>query len=475
MTDATPLPSATGPGRDFTANWRPIAPPRVASVISDDLRRRIVEGDLPDGTLLPSVAELMGRYGASRPTVREAVRVLEAELLLAHTPGNRATFTVAGPSLPPVAKATAISLHLRGATVAAIRNVRADLERRLARWLTADGLAPLSRPTAGTGDFHLAVAHAAGNITGLTVLEILDQVAALGNNADLGPCADADAHAALRETAAAGDVDTFRTAWIEHVMTTAGGPATAYRMGQVRTEADQTEADTVAAMLRRRVVDGTLKPGDRLPIGAEMRDEHQLTRTGLREALRILEAEGLMHVQLGVRGGPVVAHPEPQASARYLGLLLQSRGTSIRDFMELRAIVESLIAGSLSESERPWDTLSAALAHEAAVLSDSAAFAPAGLRFHELLAARSPSVALGFVYELLEEVLNLTARARFSTEPSSLDRATEAHAEHVAMLKLLRDGEHDRASELWTAHCRLRPRPGDDARLNMFVLFRGRR
>ena len=66
MTDATPLPSATGPGQDFTANWRPIAPPRVASVISDDLRRRIVEGDLPDGTLLPSVAELMGRYNRTK-------------------------------------------------------------------------------------------------------------------------------------------------------------------------------------------------------------------------------------------------------------------------------------------------------------------------------------------------------------------------------------------------------------------------
>src|SRR3979409_1994781 len=117
MTDATPLPSATGPGRDFTANWRPIAPPRVATVISDDLRRRIVEGDLPDGTTLPSVAELTGRYGASRPPAREAVRGLEAELLLAHTPGNRPTFTVASPSMPPVAKATAISLHLRGATV----------------------------------------------------------------------------------------------------------------------------------------------------------------------------------------------------------------------------------------------------------------------------------------------------------------------------------------------------------------------
>ncbi|WP_326835384.1 GntR family transcriptional regulator [Amycolatopsis rhabdoformis] len=470
MTDATPLPSATGPGRDFTANWRPIAPPRVASVISDDLRRRIVEGDLPDGSQLPSVADLMGRYGASRPTVREAVRVLEAELLLVNAPGNRATFTVAGPSLPPVAKATAISLHLRGATVAAIRTVRADLERRLARWLTAEHLATLG---SGDADFHLAVARAAGNITGLTVLEIFDQVAALGSNADLAPCTDTAAHTALRELAS--DADAFRTAWVEHVATTAGGPATAYRMGQVPTSADQTEAETVAAMLRRRVIDGTLKPGDRLPIGAEMRDEHQLTRTGLREALRILEAEGLMHVQLGVRGGPVVAHPEPQASARYLGLLLQSRGTSIRDFMELRAIVESLIAGSLADSHEPLDTLNAALAHETALLADTTAFAPAGLRFHELLAARSPSVALGFVYELLEEVLNLTARVRFSTEPSSIDRAAEAHADHVTMLQLLRDGEHDRASELWTTHCRLRPRPGDDGTLNMFKLVRGRR
>ena len=47
--------------------------PKAAELVAAKIRRQIVSGDLPEGTALPPEADLVARYGVSRPTLREAV------------------------------------------------------------------------------------------------------------------------------------------------------------------------------------------------------------------------------------------------------------------------------------------------------------------------------------------------------------------------------------------------------------------
>ena len=56
--------------------------PRLAEVVAGVLRERIVNGELGDGDLLPKQDELIEEYRISRPTLREALRILEGEGLL---------------------------------------------------------------------------------------------------------------------------------------------------------------------------------------------------------------------------------------------------------------------------------------------------------------------------------------------------------------------------------------------------------
>ena len=56
--------------------------PRAAALVAAYLRRQIVEGNIQDGDELPSEAVLMEQFDVSRPTLREALRVLESEGLL---------------------------------------------------------------------------------------------------------------------------------------------------------------------------------------------------------------------------------------------------------------------------------------------------------------------------------------------------------------------------------------------------------
>jgi Transcriptional regulators len=64
--------------------------PKTAELIATLYRRQIVRGELRPGDTLPSEQQLMGQFGVSRPTLREAFRILEAEDLISVKRGSRA-------------------------------------------------------------------------------------------------------------------------------------------------------------------------------------------------------------------------------------------------------------------------------------------------------------------------------------------------------------------------------------------------
>src|SRR5258705_11503514 len=92
--------------------------PKTAELVAGTLRRMVVDGQLKDGDFLPNEAELMAHFGVSRPTLREAVRVLESERLVEGRRGARtgARGLVPGPEI--VARPAGPLLELTGATIA---------------------------------------------------------------------------------------------------------------------------------------------------------------------------------------------------------------------------------------------------------------------------------------------------------------------------------------------------------------------
>jgi len=62
--------------------------PKTGELVAGHLRRQIVRGELRPGETLPLEAELMEQYGVSRPTLREAFRILESETLISVRSGG---------------------------------------------------------------------------------------------------------------------------------------------------------------------------------------------------------------------------------------------------------------------------------------------------------------------------------------------------------------------------------------------------
>jgi len=113
--------------------------PRAAARIIADLRGKIIRGDLQGDDSLPSENELMRFYGVSRPTLREALRVLEFEGWLTVRRGAKGGSTVHIPTGQAAARSMGHVLEHRGATSADVLEARSTIEPTCARLVAENG------------------------------------------------------------------------------------------------------------------------------------------------------------------------------------------------------------------------------------------------------------------------------------------------------------------------------------------------
>jgi DNA-binding FadR family transcriptional regulator len=99
----------------------------------------IVDGQLKDGDFLPYEADLMAHFHVSRPTLREAVRVLESERLVEVRRGSRTGAKVRVPGPEVVARPAALLLAISGTTLADVMTARVGIEPYAARLLAEQG------------------------------------------------------------------------------------------------------------------------------------------------------------------------------------------------------------------------------------------------------------------------------------------------------------------------------------------------
>jgi DNA-binding FadR family transcriptional regulator len=103
-------------------------------------------------------------------------------------------------------------------------------------------------------------------------------------------------------------------------------------------------SERVAQDIVRDIVLRGLETGDRLPLEAAMVEEYGVSRTSLREALRLLEVQGLISLKPGPGGGPVVGTVEPSHLARTAALYFHLSAATYADLMRTQVLLESTCA-----------------------------------------------------------------------------------------------------------------------------------
>lgn len=99
-------------------------------------------------------------------------------------------------------------------------------------------------------------------------------------------------------------------------------------------------AEVIADDLRTEIIVKGLAPGSPLPSEPELMTRYQFSRASVREALRLLESDGLIYIKRGPRGGVRVSHPDDSHVSRSFSLLFATRGTLLRDLIAFRQMLE---------------------------------------------------------------------------------------------------------------------------------------
>lgn len=170
--------------------------PKTAEIVADRIRKRIIAGELKEGDSLPPEGQLLERFGISRPTLREAFRILEAERLIAVSRGSRTGARVSPPQVGSVSRYASFVLQADGVHVPDIFEARLAIElfavRRLSRRAKPAQIARLREEVAkletlmaaedkrafivGLADFHVVLVEAGGNETLLFMIRMLQDL-----------------------------------------------------------------------------------------------------------------------------------------------------------------------------------------------------------------------------------------------------------------------------------------------------------
>jgi len=214
-------------------------------------------------------------------------------------------------------------------------------------------------------------------------------------------------------------------------------------------------AELIAETIRQRVVQGELKSGDALPSEPDLMVEFHVSRASLREAFRILEAESLIEVKRGARGGARIRLPRDDTAAKAVGILLQIRGATLREMFEARLIIEPPLIHHLANirTDENLEELRQHIEYEREHLTDFRAFGVAAAEFHRILVRQAGNITLALFVGMLDELYlrHLTrfiARAR--PDQVSLNKAAlNGHSQLLEMIAA-RDGEA--AVTIWRYH-----------------------
>jgi GntR family transcriptional regulator, transcriptional repressor for pyruvate dehydrogenase complex len=220
----------------------------------------------------------------------------------------------------------------------------------------------------------------------------------------------------------------------------------------------QRAAELVAADIRARILVGELDEG--LPTEQLLLEEFSVSRPTLREALRILETEGLIRTRRGKQGGAVVSRPTVDTAAYHLGLVLQGVGVNLDDLAAARHMLEPLcvsLAARRPDREQVAGRLGELNDESEDLIEDGAAFTSSLLRFHEQLINDCGNSTLQIlvgtverVWQSQEEAWAVAASER-GDYPDEEERR-HAIASHRRIAERIGDGDVDGAARAARNH-----------------------
>jgi GntR family transcriptional regulator, transcriptional repressor for pyruvate dehydrogenase complex len=172
----------------------------------------------------------------------------------------------------------------------------------------------------------------------------------------------------------------------------------------------QKTAMLIAQRIVRDALRDRLRPGDLLPAERLMLERYGIGRGTLREALRLLEFQGVITLKPGLGGGPMLQDPDPSHLASTFVLLMQMKSAPFRTIVEVRSAIEPMIS-SLAATGMTDDAI-AELGESISKMRDNLAdqdiFFESNRSFHDIIAWSSGNPLFSYIVDSLLSIMDGT-------------------------------------------------------------------
>jgi GntR family transcriptional repressor for pyruvate dehydrogenase complex len=217
----------------------------------------------------------------------------------------------------------------------------------------------------------------------------------------------------------------------------------------------------VASRLRDDILTGRLTEGDVLPSQEALFAQFGVSPPAVREAMHILESDGLISVRRGNVGGAVVHLPSAERTAQMIGMVLQTRAATPADVSEALLHLEPICAGMCAAREDRMTEvvpyLQSAVDLQVEQFDTSSRYVPNARRFHEAIVRRCGNEPMILVIGALEVIWSAHESAVWSDECSPADpmrppTMRAALRDHNRLLEAIAEGDSPRAVRLAGQH-----------------------
>lgn len=206
--------------------------------------------------------------------------------------------------------------------------------------------------------------------------------------------------------------------------------------------------EQIRLLIRQR----QLQPGDRLPSERDLCERFQVSRVTVREALRILEASGLIEIRVGARGGAFVTAPSSVRVGEGITDLLTMSDLTAPEVTETRLVIELGIIPLVCERATPEDIadLRDICRRQEHALDDGAYQLELSAEFHIRVAAAAHNGAIELLVKSLREPLLASLERAHEDAPMGAQGLNE----HIAFVDAVEAGDTEKAMTIMGDHLR---------------------
>ena len=200
-------------------------------------------------------------------------------------------------------------------------------------------------------------------------------------------------------------------------------------------------ADVLADKLRTQILREHLEPDTPLLSEGELVETYRVSRATVREALRLLETEGLITIRRGSRGGISVARPDNSVLSRTIAMHMALDHTTVRSFMEFRKVIEP--AAARLAAAQAGDLAVAQLVELAGTYGDSDA-----KDFHRALG----DVVDNGLFRLMLTTLDAVLELHVPFEHLTSEDVSQQRRAHLKIARSIASGDGDAAAAAMLKH-----------------------